>query len=90
MRTRKVPQRTCVGCGSTRDKRDLVRVVRTPEGTVVWDPSGKRSGRGAYVCGTGACLDLALSRHKLERALDVSLEPSVVDALREAVRHAES
>jgi predicted RNA-binding protein YlxR (DUF448 family) len=85
MRVRKVPQRTCVGCGATRPKRELYRVVRTPDGQVLWDPTGKRAGRGAYVCGNPACLELALKHRKLERALAVDLEPDVVEALRKAV-----
>ena len=85
MRVRKVPQRTCVGCGATRPKRELYRVVRTPDGQVLWDPTGKRAGRGAYVCGDPRCLDLALKQRKLERALAVDLEPDVIEALRKAV-----
>jgi predicted RNA-binding protein YlxR (DUF448 family) len=86
VRPRKVPLRTCVGCGTTRPKRELRRVVRTPDGQVVFDPTGKRAGRGAYVCESPECLELAIKHKKLERALSVTLAPEVVAALQEAVR----
>ena len=53
---RKIPQRMCVGCREKRDKKDLLRVVRTPEGQLVLDATGKKSGRGAYVCRDPQCL----------------------------------
>lgn len=86
MRVRKIPQRTCVGCGTVRDKRDLVRVVRGPDGTVSCDRTGKRPGRGAYVCDDAGCLEQALRSRKLERSLEVPLNDDVVSALRQAVR----
>jgi predicted RNA-binding protein YlxR (DUF448 family) len=72
-KVRKVPQRTCVACREVRPKRDLTRVVRTPAGEVVVDPSGKQSGRGAYVCATPACVRRALQHGAFERALNVTL-----------------
>lgn len=68
-RPRKVPQRTCVACRTVRAKRDLVRVVRLADGSVVVDLTGKRSGRGAYLCRQRTCWALALQRGALERAL---------------------
>ena len=56
---RKIPQRMCVGCREKRDKKDLLRVVRTPEGQLVLDATGKKSGRGAYVCRDPQCLKKA-------------------------------
>ncbi|MFS8524194.1 MAG: YlxR family protein [Limnochordales bacterium] len=69
MAQRKVPMRTCVGCRTSRPKRELVRVVRTPDGDVTVDPTGKLSGRGAYVCPDVRCLEQALKAKRLERAL---------------------
>lgn len=69
MAQRKVPMRTCVGCRTSRPKRELVRVVRTPDGDVTVDPTGKLSGRGAYVCPDVRCLERALKAKRLERAL---------------------
>ncbi|MFS8640208.1 MAG: YlxR family protein, partial [Symbiobacteriaceae bacterium] len=52
-----VPQRTCIGCRAVRPKRELLRIVRTPEGEILFDPSGRRAGRGAYLCPSASCLD---------------------------------
>lgn len=71
----RVPQRTCVACRQTNAKRQLVRVVRAPDGSVTIDPSGKRSGRGAYVCSTHDCWDAALKRGVLSRALKIDSIP---------------
>jgi predicted RNA-binding protein YlxR (DUF448 family) len=68
-RPRHVPQRTCVACRQVAGKRTLVRVVRTAEGTVEVDPTGKRNGRGAYLHADPACWDLALKRNVLQHAL---------------------
>lgn len=69
MKPRKVPQRTCVGCRSVRSKRELVRIVRTPDKEVTVDATGKLAGRGAYVCPDKDCLELAYKGKRLERAL---------------------
>ena len=82
-RRKHVPQRTCVACRTTRPKRDLVRVVRTPEGEVMVDETSKRSGRGAYVCRQRDCWEKALAQRQLERALKVTLTVEVQAQLRE-------
>ena len=82
-RPRRVPQRTCVGCRETQAKRSLVRVVRTPEGQVAVDLTGRRNGRGAYVHQSQECWELALKRGGLERALKVSLGPEARRTLEE-------
>ena len=74
-RTRHVPLRTCVACRSTEAKRGLVRVVRTPEGRVALDPTGKQNGRGAYVHESRACWDQALKRGRLAHSLKVTIAP---------------
>nr|CAA9230674.1 COG2740: Predicted nucleic-acid-binding protein implicated in transcription termination [uncultured Armatimonadetes bacterium] len=82
---RRVPVRTCVACRTTGGKRALLRVVRLPEGQgVALDPTGKRSGRGAYVCPTAACVALALKQKKLERSLKTPIPDALADALRAA------
>jgi predicted RNA-binding protein YlxR (DUF448 family) len=73
-RRRHVPQRTCVGCRTVHPKREMLRVVRTPEGTVEIDTSGKRSGRGAYLCQQKSCWETALKRHGLDHALKITLD----------------
>lgn len=55
-KVKKIPQRQCVGCRTKRDKRDLLRIVKTPEGEIVLDATGKKSGRGVYVCPDPECL----------------------------------
>jgi uncharacterized protein len=74
-RPRHIPQRTCVACRTTNAKRQLVRIVRAPDGSVTIDPSGKRSGRGAYLCSTSECWDAGLKRGVLSRALKIEAIP---------------
>ena len=80
-KTRKIPQRQCVGCREMKEKKSLLRIVRTPEGEVLLDATGKKSGRGAYVCPDPACLKKARKSKALERAFDTSVPPEVYDAL---------
>jgi predicted RNA-binding protein YlxR (DUF448 family) len=70
---RHVPERTCVACKQQRPKRELIRIVRTPDGHVVLDPTGKISGRGAYLCARRSCWEPALRKGKLEREFDIAL-----------------
>lgn len=81
MRPRHIPQRTCVACRRTSAKRELVRIVRTPEGGVEVDPTGKRSGRGAYLCPTPDCWRLAVQKGRLDRALKTSVSARDKEAL---------
>lgn len=69
---RRLPTRTCVACRTERQKRDLLRIVRAPDGTVTLDPSGKATGRGAYLCSDAVCWTLARRRRSIERALAVA------------------
>ncbi len=71
---RHIPQRTCIGCRQTFAKRELVRVVCSPEGEIAVDPTGKKSGRGAYVCQSPDCWESALSSGRLEKALRTSVD----------------
>ena len=80
-RPRHVPQRTCVACRRTSAKRELVRIVRTPEGRVEVDPTGKRSGRGAYLCPTPDCWRLAVQKGRFDRALKTSVSARDKEAL---------
>ena len=70
---RRYPTRTCVACRTERQKRDLVRVVRAPDGTVALDRTGKAPGRGAYLCADGSCWSTALKKKSIERALSTAL-----------------
>lgn len=72
-RVRHIPQRTCIGCRATSAKRQFVRIVRTVEGRVEVDLTGKKAGRGAYVCRQKSCWDLALKRDQVGRALKTTV-----------------
>jgi len=87
LRPKHVPQRTCIACRTTQAKRGLVRVVRTPEGRVALDPTGKQNGRGAYVHETRACWDAALKKDRLGHALKASVPPEDLEQLK---AHAET
>jgi len=78
---KKIPERKCIGCGEKRAKKELLRVVRTPEGTVLLDFTGKKSGRGAYICMNVACLKKARKAKRLERNLECEIPDAVYDAL---------
>ena len=78
---RKVPMRKCVGCGEMKPKKELIRVVRSPEGAVSLDFRGKLPGRGAYVCPDPACLAKARKSKGLERAFETALPPEVWEDL---------
>ena len=78
---KKTPLRQCLGCREMKPKAELMRVVRSPEGTVSVDLRGKAPGRGAYVCRSADCLKKALRSKALGRALDVEIPPAIYDAL---------
>ena len=78
---KKIPQRQCVGCREMKEKRELIRVVRSPEGEVSLDFRGKKPGRGAYVCPNADCLKRARKARALERAFSAAIPPEVYDAL---------
>ena len=80
---KKIPQRQCVGCREMKDKRALIRAVKSPEGEVSLDFGGRKPGRGAYVCPDAACLKRARKSRALERALSVPIPPEVYDAMEE-------
>lgn len=73
MRTRHIPQRTCVQCRQVQDKRNLIRLVRTSEGQLVIDESGKRNGRGAYLCRKRSCWETAIKGQQLGQALRMEI-----------------
>jgi len=86
VRRRKIPMRKCLGCQEMKAKADLVRVVRRPDGSMLVDPGGKVSGRGAYVCPNPACLEKALRGRLLEKALEQELPPDVRERLAQGLR----
>ena len=80
-KVRKIPQRQCVGCREMKDKKALLRVVKSPEGQVSLDFTGKKSGRGAYVCHDVECLRRARKSRALERAFSTAIPAEVYDAM---------
>ena len=80
---KKIPQRQCVGCREMKEKRALIRVVKSPEGEVSLDFGGKKPGRGAYVCPDAACLQRARKSRALERAFSAPIPPEVYDMMEE-------
>ena len=78
---KKIPQRQCMGCRERKAKRELIRVVRTPEGEVNLDFGGKMNGRGAYICPQSECLKKAIRSKALDRSLEVTIPEEVYDRL---------
>ena len=86
---KKIPMRMCVACREMRPKRELLRVVRTEDGTALIDRTGKRNGRGAYICSNRACFDRAVKTRALDRALEITLDPKTVEQLKTEITDAE-
>lgn len=84
---KKIPVRRCVGCGEHFPKAELVRVLRTPEGEVVLDLIGKKSGRGAYICKKAQCLKKARKSRRIEASLECSIPDAVYDIMEEEISH---
>ena len=80
-KAKKIPMRQCMGCNEHKPKIELLRVVRSPENQVSLDFTGKRSGRGAYICRSLKCLQRARKSRRLERVLECAIEESVYDAM---------
>ncbi|MBQ7887488.1 MAG: YlxR family protein [Clostridia bacterium] len=85
MKTRKIPMRMCVGCREMKEKRSLMRVVKSPEGAISFDRVGKAPGRGAYVCKSKECFERAVKQRQLERALETRIEEAVFTQMMEEI-----
>lgn len=85
---KKQPVRTCIGCKEAKDKRELIRIVRTPEREILVDPTGKKSGRGAYICRNLECLKKAAQAKRLERSFGVTVPEEVYKSLEEQLKKA--
>lgn len=83
---KKIPSRQCVGCRESRTKRELIRVIRTPEGQVALDETGRMNGRGAYLCRRVECLQKARRSRGLERSLKVTIPDEIYDRLEEELK----
>lgn len=78
----KIPIRTCIGCQNKKPKRELIRIIRTPEGNYEIDTTGKKSGRGAYLCYNIKCLDVALREKRLNRSFKKDIPAPIINELR--------
>ncbi len=81
MNEKKIPQRKCVGCNEMKDKKQLIRVVKTPEETFLIDTTGRANGRGAYICKDVACFRQAMKNKGLERSLKCKIPEDIVKQL---------
>lgn len=87
---KKIPLRQCIGCGEMKGKKDMLRVLKTAEDNICLDATGKKNGRGAYVCKSRECLQLARKNKGLERSFKMSIPNEVYDALEEEFEHLEA
>ncbi|MGX8794475.1 RNase P modulator RnpM [Fusibacter sp. JL298sf-3] len=83
---KKIPMRKCIACGVQKPKKELVRVVKNKENEIFVDYTGKQNGRGAYICGTKACFDLAIKKNAFNRALECKVEDTVFEDLKERLK----
>lgn len=79
MQQKKIPMRKCVGCNESKSKKELVRIVRSPEGDISLDTTGKKSGRGAYICPSADCLKKAVKSKRIDKILEVTVPVSVYE-----------
>lgn len=83
---KKLPQRTCIGCNTQKDKKDLIRIVKNKEGEISLDKTGKMPGRGAYICDNSECLEKAIKAKKLERSFEMKIDNSIYEELRKRIK----
>ena len=83
MTVKKIPMRMCTGCSQMKPKKELIRVVRSPEGEILLDETGKKSGRGAYLCPEAECLKKAVKSRRLDRTLQCTVPEEVYRSLEE-------
>ncbi len=79
--TKKIPQRQCIGCGEMKNKKEMIRVIKTPEENIIIDATGKKNGRGAYICKSVECFQKAVKSRGLERSLKVNVPREVYEEL---------
>lgn len=82
---RKVPQRMCIGCRTMKNKKELIRIVRTPQGDIEVDTGGKRPGRGAYLCPDAQCFKKAVKSKGLEKALDKQIPRDIITIIEQQI-----
>lgn len=86
---KKVPMRQCVGCHNMVSKREMIRVIKTSDGQIMLDVTGKKNGRGAYICNSRECLEKAIKSRSLERSLKAAIPSEIYDSLKEELDNIE-
>ncbi len=87
---KKTASRQCMGCGEKKDKKELIRVIKTPEGEITVDFTGKKNGRGAYICNSADCLKQAVKKKSLERSLKTQIPKEIYQELEKEMMKGES
>lgn len=87
---KKISMRQCVGCGEMKEKKEMMRVLRSAEGPIVLDMTGKKNGRGAYLCKSGECLRKAQKNKGLERSFKISIPSEIYESLEKEFENGES
>lgn len=82
MQAKKKPTRTCMSCNEKKEKQDLLRIVRTVDGNIEPDLTGKKNGRGAYICKSEDCLNKVIKSKRLERVLEKEISPEIYESIR--------
>ena len=85
MKQKKIPLRKCTGCGEQKPKKELVRVVKTPDGEILLDLTGKASGRGAYICNNAECLNKARKSKRIDRTFEMTIPDEVYKQMEEEI-----
>ncbi len=86
---KKIPMRMCIGCGEMKPKKELIRVVKSPEGEISLDFTGKKAGRGAYLCRSQECLGSAQKSRRLEKSFSCRVQPEVYEVMMNALSEAD-
>ncbi len=81
MADKKIPMRKCTGCGSIKPKKELIRILKTPEGEIIIDKTGKKNGRGAYICDSVECFEKAKKSKGIERSLEMQIPSEIYESL---------
>ena len=87
MKNKKIPMRKCIAWGENKAKNDLIRIVNNKEEGVLADPTGKKNGRGAYICKDPSCIELAQKNHKLEHALKTEITQNLYEEIKDYVKN---
>ena len=86
---KKIPQRTCIGCNSKKDKKDLIRVVKNKDGEISIDLTGKKDGRGIYLCKSEECLNKAIKNKRISRTFEMEIDQNIYENLRDFINGGE-